>query len=394
MTKMTMGWTTSVAMAGLLAGIGCDAQVGKAYTGEVQFSLQGNVELDPDSKLVPALAFEKAGNYTIDGPEALEVVDGELSGVFPSKFRLDMTRPPPEDAMSRLGGALLGGTGSAAYGVIVMLPADHPTHIPRATVEEILGPPSLPGTLPDGTLDPASIPTPPALVQEVFTNCSSDGRCRVRKTSCSQSDCTLFASAGTPTPPDTSQLESGAEACGAGFTYCYGATSWCTLAGCHQNFYQCDQTSLGPYDRADGQRITSCQLVEESGDTSLVAILDLKSAATEFAVLYSTVDAPNSLLGDVKRGYNLMALPSLTREAWMAIQTCADDATVQARLQYNAAHGTSYTLNELLPSGGAEEETKMLQALWKDCPSLPTGWVVDNRPITIKLGSPSFPFPS
>jgi hypothetical protein len=393
MTNAATGWTTSVAMAVLLAGIGCDAQVGTKYTGEVQFSLQGNVELDADSKLVPALAFEKSGNLPIDGPEALEVVDGEVSGVFPSKFRLDVTRPPPEAAMSRMMSALIGGTGSAAYGVIVMLPVNHSTHIPRATVEEIWGPPSFPETLPDGTLDPSWVPTPPEVVQKVFTNCSSDGRCRVRKTNCTRSDCALFASAGTPTPPEDSLLaiETTGGPCGVGFPYCYGATSSCSLAGCHEDFYQCDLTNLGPYDRASGSSTTRCQLVEESGDDSLTAILDLTSVAMEYGILYSTVDAPNSLVGDVKRGYNLMALPPLTGEEWMAIRTCQDNATVQARLQYNAAHGTSYALDDILPSDAAAEENKTLEELLKACPSLPVGQVVDNRPITIKLGPPSFP---
>ena len=393
MANMKTGWTPSVAMTLLLAGIGCDSQVGTGYTGEVQFSLQGNVELDADSGLVPALAFEKSGNRTIDGPEALEVVDGEVSGVFPSKFRLDMTRSPPEAALSRLMGAVIGGTGSAAYGAIVMLPSNHAASIPRATVEEILGPPSFPATLPDGSPDPAWVPSPPQLVQKIFTNCSTDGRCRVRKTSCTQSDCTLFASAGTPTPPEASimALESAGEVCGVGFPYCYGAKSSCSLAGCHEDFYQCDLTNLGPYDAANGSSVTRCALVEESGDASLTAILDLKSVATEYGILYSTVDVPDSLVGNVKRGYNLMALPFLTQDEWVAIRTCQDNATVQARQQYNAEHGTSYALNDLLPSDAAKEETKTLEGLWKACPSLPAGQVVDNRPITIKLGPPPFP---
>jgi hypothetical protein len=388
MANVTTGWGLPIAMAALWAGVGCDAQAGTGYTGEVVFSLQGNVELDPDSKLVPAIAFE-SGTKSSDGPEALEVVDGDLSGVFPSKFRLNVTRPPPDAAISPFFSGVLGGKGGLAYGVIVMLPPNHPSHIPRASVEEILTPEGFPVCTPDG----CALPQPPEVVAKTFTNCSSDGRCRVRKTSCTQSDCELYASAGTPPEPasglDVKTITGGP--CAPDFRYCYDASTSCTLAGCYEDFYECDLTRLGPYDRAQGSRATQCQLVEDSGEDSLIATLDLSSAATEYAIMFSTEDIPNSPVGDVKRGYNLVTIPFLTREEWIAVRSCEDDAYVQARLQYNAAHGTTYALNDILPSGGATEEEKTLQQLVKACPSLPIGQVLENRPITIKVGRPQFP---
>jgi hypothetical protein len=392
MANVTSGWKIWTATLFTLAGAGCDAQVRPGYTGEVQFSLQGNVELAADTTLVPAFAFEKREGKTVDGPEALEVVDGQLSGVFPSKFRLDMSSPPPDATLSPFMGAVLGGQGSAAYGIIVMLPANHPQQIPRAKVEEVMGPPSSPELLPTGELDPNWVPTEPALVGRTFTNCASDGRCRMRKTQCSESPCELFASAGTaPDPVALDATTTTGGACGAGLPYCYGATSVCSLAGCHQDFYQCDLDSLGPYDRANGDHFTLCQLTEESGDPSLLAIQDLRTVATEYAILFSTVEILQSAVGDVKRGYNLMRLASPSHADWMAIRTCWDNAAVEARRQTNTTRGASYALNDILPADVAAEEQKTLQDLLKACPTLPVGHVVENLPITIKLGRPPFP---
>jgi hypothetical protein len=365
--------------------------VGTGYTGEVQFSLQGTVALDPGTKLVPAFAFEKRAGHTIDGPAAVEVVDGQLSGVFPSQFRLDLTSPPPDAALSPLMGAVLGGQGLAAYGVIVMLPADHPRQIPQATVEELMGPPSGPVVSPNGEPDPNWIPSAPSLLGRTFTNCASDGRCRVRKTRCSESPCTLFASAGSAPDPAALDATTGhGGGCGAGLPYCYGVASVCSLAGCHQDFYQCDLEPLGPYDRANGESLTLCQLTEETGDPSLLAIQDLRTVAAEYAVLFSSVEIPNSMAGDVKRGYNLMRLESPSRADWVAIRTCWDNATVEARRLTNASHGSSFALNAILPADLAAEEQKTSQVLLEACPSLPVGHVVENVPITIALGRPPF----
>jgi hypothetical protein len=391
MAHVDSHWKQLVAALAALTGVGCDAQVGTGYTGEVQFSLQGNVEVGSDTALVPAFAFEKRGGLTVDGPEAVEVVDGNLSGVFPSKFRLDLTSPPPDAALSPFMGAVLGGQGRAAYGIIVMLPANHPQQIPQATVADSMSPPPSPVLLPTGEPDPNWVPTPPSMVGRTFTNCAGDGRCRVRKTRCSESPCELFASAGTV--PDPSALDAtagGGGGCGAGLPYCYGATSVCSLAGCHQDFYQCDLDTLGPYDRANGEHFTLCQLTEDSGDPSLLAIQDLRTVATEYAILFSSVAIPNSVVGDVKRGYNLMRLESPSRADWVAIRTCWDNATVEARRLTNAAHGTNHALNDLLPDDVAAEEEKALQELLEACPALPIGHVVENLPITIKLGRPPF----
>jgi hypothetical protein len=393
MANVSFRWKTLTATLLALAGAGCDAQVRPGYTGEVQFSLQGSVELAPDTTLVPAFAFEKREGQTVYGPEAVEVVDGQLSGVFPSKFRLDMSSPPPDATLSPFMGAVLGGQGSAAYGIIVMLPANHPQQIPRAKVEEAMGPPSSPALLPTGELDPNWVPTDPSLVGRTFTNCASDGHCRVRKTRCSQSPCELYASAGTaPDPAALDATTGGGGGCGPGLPYCYGSTSVCSLAGCHQDFYQCDLDNLGPYDQANGEHFTLCQLTEESGDVSLLAIQDLRTVATEYAILFSTVEISQSPVGDVKRGYNLMRLASPSRADWVAIRTCWDNAEIEARRLINTTRGASWALNDLLPTDAAAEEQKTLQGLLKACPSLPVGQVVENIPITIKLGRPPFPF--
>jgi hypothetical protein len=315
-----------------------------------------------------------------------------LSGVFPSQFRLDITSPPPEATLSAFYGAVLGGKGKAAYGIIAMLPANHPSRIPQATVEETMGPPPFPALLPNGQPDPNWVPSEPALQGRTFTNCSAEGRCRVRKTECSESACPIFASAG-PIQDTTSltTLTTTGGPCAAGFPYCLEATSVCSLGGCHQDFSECDLSQLGPYDRAGGGHLTLCRLTEESGDPSLLAIQDLRSVATEYAVLFSTEEIPSSPLGPIKRGYNLMFLPSPSREDWVAIRTCQDNATVEARRRINAARHANYAMNDILPADAEAEEQKTLQALGQACPTLPRGRVVDNGPITIKVGRPPFP---
>ena len=74
----------------LVGALACESQVGEDYEGEVQLSIEGTVHTD-DSGLEPRLAF-RAG-------DGLALVEGEVTGSFPSQFRFDVTKPPPEDTL-------------------------------------------------------------------------------------------------------------------------------------------------------------------------------------------------------------------------------------------------------------------------------------------------------
>ena len=75
--------------------IGCDSQAGDGYTGEPLLSIHGTVQsgaVDPD--LVPALGFTVS--------DGLYLVDGHMTGSFPSQFQFDVTDVPPDAAFALL----------------------------------------------------------------------------------------------------------------------------------------------------------------------------------------------------------------------------------------------------------------------------------------------------
>ncbi|HEX6243432.1 MAG TPA: hypothetical protein VFZ61_21110 [Polyangiales bacterium] len=73
----------------------CDSQATPRYSGEPLLSLSGTVTTSADitqTDLVPTLAFENSQN------DALELVDTQVQGEFPSKFTLRVYAPPPAGA--------------------------------------------------------------------------------------------------------------------------------------------------------------------------------------------------------------------------------------------------------------------------------------------------------
>lgn len=76
----------------------CDSQVTPQYSGEPLLSLSGSVTTSDDitqTDLVPTLAFENSQS------DALELVDTQVQGEFPSKFTLRVFAPPPAGAFMK-----------------------------------------------------------------------------------------------------------------------------------------------------------------------------------------------------------------------------------------------------------------------------------------------------
>ena len=113
----------------LVAALGCDPQVGTGYTGEVLFSLHGDVILaDPEARdLVPALAFVNGNNEYV-------LISGEVQGQFPSGFRLDVTTPPPPSTFIEFAPADASPPsslkGEVALGLITVVPRQYPNTVP------------------------------------------------------------------------------------------------------------------------------------------------------------------------------------------------------------------------------------------------------------------------
>jgi len=125
MTRLLSPSLAFVASLGLAA---CDAQAPTDYVGESLLSLQGSVQLDPQTDtraLQPALAFWS------EESRALHIVDVDVRGEFPNRFELGVYAPPPDDSFVMWKGGHE--TGRFAFGFVTAAPADHPEYAPMVS---------------------------------------------------------------------------------------------------------------------------------------------------------------------------------------------------------------------------------------------------------------------
>jgi len=125
MTRVLSRFLAFAASLGLAA---CDAQAPIDYIGESLLSVQGSVQLDPQTDtraLQPALAFWS------EELEALHIIDVDVSGEFPNRFQFGVYAPPPDDSfvMWKTGNE----TGRMAFGFVTAVAADHPEYAPMAS---------------------------------------------------------------------------------------------------------------------------------------------------------------------------------------------------------------------------------------------------------------------
>jgi hypothetical protein len=312
-----------VASSFLVSG-GCQPQAGEGYTGEPLFSIQGKVVLNEPSasELVPALRFSGSDEHTI--------VDAEIRGDFPARFRLDVMEAPPEsvlfaapaeDEENYVGPRWKGLLGLAA---IVLVPREHPRTIP---------------VLQNEFDSPACFDDQPVCIENV-ESCTADGRCRQRTLECFQEQCPLIDSRSAPAGNYSARMS------------CFGKTcvsfvQSCDFPGedCTREIRKCDldRTSATTTIRWHGV-YEHCTVTSESGDTSLSELEHVEVGALGYTVIYLT--EPNDLfgLGWLEPGYHLVESVRPTDEAWVARLHCEADAASAAVNAYNQAHGTSFTV--------------------------------------------------
>jgi hypothetical protein len=302
----------ALGLPALLGGTACQAQVGDHYTGEVQFTLRGNVNVDPDTTLVPRLGFLSRGG--------LALVDGVLTGEYPRRFQLDVTEPPPNDALIDFNnpGSELDIAGKLAVGAILLLPPELPSFLPYLDISSS-----------------SDCPGEDVCVTQESACAPGGGPCRERTLECRQEACETLARIGDP----TLQQEPGARA----YTQQYGTVSYtlisaCDPAGnCYREYLACDHTDLGPYDSVWQTYVERCSLLSESGDAGSFDYRDIQTAGAALELLYATRANPDFPRGPLEPGYNLIQYHVPTAdEVVSAPLTCKEDAPAECTWEIQA----------------------------------------------------------
>jgi hypothetical protein len=306
-------WLTAAAFVPAMA---CDPQVGTSYTGEVLFSLHGDVILaDPDAKdLVPALAFANDSNEFV-------LISGEVQGQFPSGFHMEVTIPPPPNTFIHFAPAGVSPPpnlkGQVALGFITVVPRQYPSVVPM-----------LAGVLSDGD-GPAT--SEPWTGQIDECPLSGTGGCVHRSLACAPASCPFVA--------EISVAPAVAATCSP---ICVDAEQNNALVmrptcaddqTCHANFYVCStpRTSEGVVLAADGSLLT-CEVCGQQVDPSLRAAGYLEYSVPGVKVYYLTESNDFPAIGTFGPGYVLeKELEPATNEAWASIYACEASAMVSAR---------------------------------------------------------------
>ena len=300
--------------AGLLAlpasfcGAACGSQASDDYQGEVLLTIDGNVNVETSRDLELKLGF-----YTQDNT-AVKVMDGHVSGEFPAKFRFEVTEPPPDGTLLDLEGEL-GIHGRLAIGFLVLLPPDAPSTIPAldSTSSEFCD---------DGDICHIYDECPLTEEGDIL-----DENCRKRKFSCTARPCESYASDGDPDLRESISAPIEAYSECMFVPYCFSTSVFCSSPeDCYHEYYECDISQIDEYDRIDyGDKlepyIEDCELVEETGGP-LFGISDITSAGARYLIFYLTEDNPDSPFGNLKQGYNVIAIGDLTREQWQESTSC------------------------------------------------------------------------
>lgn len=297
--------------AGLLAlpasvtGIGCASQVSDDYAGEVMLTIEGNVNIESAGDLELKLAFYNAQGTGID------VMEGHASGEFPAKFKFEVTAPPPKAALLRADGAPGGITGEIAIGFLVLLPPGHPATIPDIDDADSVG------CAEEGEDELSCLDV---------TQCAGEV-CRQRRLSCTKRYCEQYESDGDPMLKESIPFPVQAVAVCSVVPYCYSTSTWCSsLDNCYHEYSDCDVTQVDAYDSLDYDfdmkpYIRDCELVEESGEPFL-SVSDIQTAANGYVIVYATKDNPNTVMGHLKAGYNVVEVGNMTREQWVEDSSC------------------------------------------------------------------------
>ncbi|HYQ27209.1 MAG TPA: hypothetical protein VER04_08315 [Polyangiaceae bacterium] len=299
--------------------LGCEAEVGPEYVGDVTLELRGHVVVPPDDAqdLVPALVFQSS---EIDGSgvghQLADIIDGKLEGVFPSDFKLRVAGPPPLPPGLDFN-----------LGYVALVPREHPA--------------SLELPLNDGRLDPDSD-------EDSFTEhrqlCTGSGKCVERDYACVAQDCEIIDSVGSPEQLQGQATFGESESvCSLGT--CYTAEEMCSDdVSCYRRSLRCD-VSAPRAELYDMSRVATCTKTAESGDPSVLELQDYARIVSNLFVVYSAVDHPAGAepfgLQDVKAGYHLVKFAQVdSDQSFIDYANCRHDARDAAVAAQNEAHGT------------------------------------------------------
>lgn len=360
--RLSARLTGGLSLLAFASALGCEAQVNDEYSGEPLLSLRGNVlisQAQADSDLVPRIAFHEVEWEA----NTVVMIDGELSGEFPAKFRFDVTQPPPDRALNEPNSAL-GITSKYAFGFLVMRPSNADSRITARLSTEDLG---------EQCTDDGSSCT------RRERQCDDAGRCRERAVECTQHPCELLEQIGD-SDLGVEIEEEAMSHCDSGS--CYALESACDAEGkCRTDVYRCELPNHGEWDTIDDGVMTACIAQPDSGDTSLVEFDDLQTVAVGYGIIYVTDDSPDTMYGPLKRGYNLVAATG-SNEAYLESSKCEIASLEAAVAEYNTQHGTEYTRLR-----GDAEMTPLRIAAIKECGFIEVIERPMDEPLTIELGN-------
>jgi hypothetical protein len=346
----------------LLAAVACEPQVGADYGGEPMLSIRGTVQLTDPSQtdLVPALSFPAPNGDIV-------LMDVQVRGEFPSRFRLDVLEPPPDAVLFPnnvlADGPRPGVAGQLAIGQVVVVPREHPGVL-RVTE----------------SWDPMECNDDERSCSHERERCV-DGACLRRTEQCRQEACELVRSSGEPVEKVASgkwHWECGPETCMAMLQQCAADNE------CHREFHACSR------DRdIRGTNYQICEVLAESGDPAGAAFANLDEAVVGYTVIYSTVDQP-STLGDLKAGYHLVRrLEPEDPQAWVDGVVCEQEAAVTATKRYNQEHATHHVVGQVLDDTAAADIDRLAAELAEDCPETARQELVVNpmeQQLNLKMG--------
>jgi hypothetical protein len=308
----------------LALGTGCDAQVGEGYEGEPLLSLKGTVVLrDAEARedMVPTLVpfFPYENEYTFP------VIDGEVTGDFPAKFRFDVMTPPPERSilpMHDYSGKLLG---HGTIASLAMLPRNHSGLLAGESHE----------LCPD---------TEATCIENSYA-CVGE-RCRTTTYECVREDpCESLGSVGNAV--DGQELGP-MEAVISGDTLYLAQTS-CTRGGeCLSELKSCRLGPASSLNPSFDLPVKNCTQVADMGDPTVVSTRSYQSFARNFIVFYA-VEGYEFDGHRLKSGYNLIEILPMTPEIFQQRMLCRTSAPFEAVTDYNQTHGTTFTLSDDLP---------------------------------------------
>lgn len=269
-----------VGLAALVLGAGCQAQVGEDYRGEVLLRVQGSVVIDDADAagLVPVLAFE--------GRDSMVLLDARVTGVFPSRFRMDVTDAPPASTFTSFGG--VGGEPGPliARGFIALVPNSHPNEVLDATDS-------------GGSADCSADFSVCTYSEEL---CTGAGACIHRERTCSYEACPVIAETDLPKgrlwEPGSVNAETTSDAA-------LEASESCDDAGeCRRVFRKCEARFGRLVDISPGLNET-CETTAVTGDDPLRALEELRKATIGYSVMYVPVAGDFPIYGQLSAGYHV-----------------------------------------------------------------------------------------